>query len=104
MEKDKGGRTKLAATENKQSEINGLDQRAQRITTWPFITGKSLTTRFAAREGHTNNSAQPGLCVTAMQVATAVTGLHAPSPLIKVGPPGAFYKHFYIAGFVLAPT
>jgi hypothetical protein len=31
--KGQGGKAKLTATENKQPEINGLDQRAQRITT-----------------------------------------------------------------------
>jgi hypothetical protein len=31
--KGQGGKAKLAATENEQSEINGLDQRAQRMAT-----------------------------------------------------------------------
>jgi hypothetical protein len=31
--KGQGEKAKLTATENKQSEINGLDQRAQWITT-----------------------------------------------------------------------
>ena len=39
----------IVATENKQPEISGLDQRAQRITIWLFITGSSLITRFAVR-------------------------------------------------------
>jgi hypothetical protein len=31
--KRQGGKAKLIATENKQPEINGLDQRAQRMAT-----------------------------------------------------------------------